>query len=143
MKRSSEPWLGKVPYEQNQDYDCSTGRVTRTFEQFTLYKYGIRAMVKLLINYMEVKRLTTISQIINRYSPSSENNPSEYISFVAARTGYAPNFPLSPSRETLRSLVQAMAYHENGQEAITASEFYAVWNEFFSDRITGRYVTRA
>lgn len=137
LKVSSNSWLGKVPYEQNQDFDCRTGQVTRTFEQFTSYKYGIRALVKLLVNYMEQKRLTTISQIINRYAPGTENDPSSYINFVSNYTGISPHSPLSPSRETLLLLSKAIAKNENGVEAISSGEFYAVWNEFFEGGISG------
>lgn len=137
LKTSASSWLGKVPHSENQDYDCSTGQVTRTFEQFTAYKYGIRAMVKLLQNYMQVKNLRTISQIINRWAPSTENNPAAYINFVSNYTGYAPNWPLSPSRETFRALSRAIARYENGTEAISDGQFAAVWNEFFADGISG------
>lgn len=137
LKVSSSPWLGKLPYEANQDYDCRSGRVTRTFEQFSQYKYGIRALIKLLENYMQVKGLRTISQIINRYAPSTENNPVTYIQFVSNYTGYSPNWPLSPSRETLRALSRAIARHENGMEAISDAQFAAAWNEFFADTISG------
>ena len=137
LKVGNSPWLGKVPFEDNQDYNCNTGRVTRTFEQFTAYKYGIRALVKLLKNYMDVTGLKTISQIINRYAPSTENNPAAYINYVSSYTGISPNTPLSPSRETLRALARSIATYENGTEAISDAEFYAVWNEFFSDSIAG------
>lgn len=140
LKFSSSPWLGKLPYDANQDYDCRTGRVTRTFEQFSQYKYGIRALIKLLQNYMEVKNLRTISQIVNRYAPSTENNPVTYIQFVANYTGFDPNWPLSPSRETLRALSRAIAKYENGVEAVSDGQFAAVWNEFFADTITGHYL---
>lgn len=137
LKVSSSSWLGKLPYEANQDYDCRTGRVTRTFEQFSQYKYGIRALIKLLQSYMQVKNLRTIAQIVNRYAPSTENNPATYIQFVASYTGYSPHWPLSPSRETLRALSRAIARYENGVEAISAAQFDAAWNEFFADTISG------
>ena len=140
LKVSNSPWMGKLPLDQNQDYNCNTGRVARTFEQFTAYKYGIRALVKLLKNYIDVTRLKTISQIINRYAPSTENNPAAYINYVSSYTGISPNTPLSPSRETLRALARSIAAYENGTEAISDTEFYAVWNEFFSDSVAGHYL---
>lgn len=136
IKVSNNQWLGKIPYSQNTDTNCSTGNVTRTFEQFTEYRYGIRAMIKLIQNYMEVQNLRTIAQILNRYAPGSENYTEGYINYVADRLGFEPDIPLLFTRETMRVLTRAIAAYENGQEAITDSEFYEVWNEWWGG-ITG------
>ncbi|WP_282780400.1 hypothetical protein [Phaeodactylibacter xiamenensis] len=131
LKVSNSAWLGKVPFAENTDIDCQGGQVVRTFEQFYEYRYGIRALIKLIQNYMEGRNLRTIAQIINRYAPSSENNSTAYIDYVSDRLGIAPNVPLQFTRETMRLLVQAIARHENGREAITDAEFYDVWGEWW------------
>jgi len=111
-------WKGKVPNAQNTD---------GAFEQFQSYKWGVRAMTKLLINYMKVKKLRTLRQIIGTYAPSSENDTNAYINRVSSETGFNPDWPLSPDFSTLRALVKSMAKVENGREAVSASQFAEAW----------------
>ena len=69
IKKSSYKWIGKVE---------STDPV---FEQFKDLKYGCRAGLKLLLNYVR-KGFDTPSKIIHRFAPTSENNTSNYIDFI-------------------------------------------------------------
>lgn len=137
IKVSNSGWLGKIPYSQNTDTDCSTGQVVRTFEQFTEYRFGIRALIKLIENYMVQRNLRTIAQIINRYAPGTENYTEGYINYVSDRIGFAPDVPLLFTRETMRILTRAIAAYENGREAITDAEFYEVWDEWWGGGVTG------
>ena len=107
LKISNSQWLGK--HAPNSD---------GVFEQFTAYKYGVRAMTKLLINYIASGR-DTIDKILNSYSSGSD----AYKNYVSQRTGFARNQALSDSKENLRNLVQAMSYFENGIEAVNNSVF--------------------
>lgn len=119
LRISSNAWQGKIPASMNTD---------GAFEQFYNYAYGIRAMIKLLIHYMTVKKLVTIRDIISTYAPSSENDTNAYIRNVATATGFPPDWPLSPSPDTLRRLVIAMSRVENGREAITTDQFNRAWS---------------
>ena len=131
LKYSNSNWQGKVPYSQNTDFDCTSGQVKRTFEQFTQYKYGIRALIKLILNYRQNYNLHSIRQIITRYAPGSENNTGAYVNAVANYMGFMPDIPLPGDADTMRLLVRAIGKHENGMEAISNTEFWGVWNEFF------------
>lgn len=51
------------------------------FVKFLTVDYGLRAGVVLLRNYIR-KGFDTISSIIKRYAPESENNTSAYIAYV-------------------------------------------------------------
>lgn len=132
IKTSSSAWQGKVPYPNNNDVNCSTGQVVRTFEQFTTYEYGIRALVKLLETYMKTHNLRTIRGIINRWAPTSENNTSAYTTQVSNRLGISPDTPLFFTKQTMRLLSQAIAKIENGVEAITTAQFNSMWSNHFS-----------
>ena len=110
-------WQNKVPIAQNSDGE---------FEQFYSYEYGIRAMTKLLINYMASGR-DTIASIITKYAPATENNTRSYIQKVSQRTGYPSNMRLNPSKPVLEKLVEAMAWHENRRKAITSIQFDTAW----------------
>lgn len=122
IKISSSPWLGKVPVEQNSD---------GVFEQFWEYKYGIRAMIKLIMNYIASGH-NTVRKIITRYAPSSENPTSKYIEKISEWTGYSPDQTLSPTLKTFRRLIPAMARFETAPGAITESQVSSVWEEFFA-----------
>lgn len=69
IKKSSYKWIGKV--ESNDP----------VFEQFKDLKYGCRAGLKLLLNYVR-KGFDTPSKIIHRFAPTSENNTKNYIDFI-------------------------------------------------------------
>ena len=119
LRISSSPWQGKIPIAQNTD---------GAFEQFVNYSYGIRAMTKLLINYIQSGR-NTISSILYRYAPPSDNNDTAaYVRAVATATGIGPETPLTVNRSVLQRLVIAMAKHENGRDAITSTQFNTAWN---------------
>lgn len=68
---SKHPWIGK--------FDNNTDGV---FEQFCELKYGIRAGVKLLINYIN-KGYNTPRKIIHRFAPSHENDIRAYCKYIS------------------------------------------------------------
>ena len=76
IKNPSNAWLGKIPSDLSND-----GR----FEQFLDMKYGIRAGLILLRRYITIYRLDSVSEIIKRFAPESENNTKAYITFVESR----------------------------------------------------------
>ncbi len=104
IRISSDRWLGKV--EPNTD---------GAFEQFAQPVYGYRAAIKLIQNYIRNRHLTTISQIVSRWAPPSENYTQNYIQHVADTTGIPADATLSPSnKQQITSIVYAMAIRENG-----------------------------
>ncbi len=119
LRRSNSAWQGKIPHSSSGD---------TAFEQFVLYKWGVRAMIKLIINYIN-SGSNTITKIINKYAPSSENNTVAYINAVANQSGVNPNAPLNKNDyELLKRIIIAMVKHENGRaDAITESDFYVAW----------------
>ena len=129
--RSSEPWQGKVPFGQNHDLDCSFDpplRVRR-FEQFSSYVYGVRAMTKMLINWIELRGRDTLRDIITVYAPGHENDTAKYLSDVATWTGLGKDQRLTADFHTMRKIVQAMARKETGwQDAVSNSMFSAAWS---------------
>lgn len=69
IKKSKHPWIGKVNGNDP------------TFECFDNMYHGIRAGMKLLINYVE-RGFDTPEKIIKRFAPCNENNVSNYVDFV-------------------------------------------------------------
>ena len=59
----------------------------KNFAQFETLAYGCRAALKLLRTYYEKHRCCTISRIIRRWAPETENNVQAYIKNVSRMTG--------------------------------------------------------
>jgi hypothetical protein len=116
IKMTGSTWGGEIPEAQNTD---------GTFEQFTTFEYGVRAMIKLVTNHIK-NGYNTIEKLLHKYAPSSENPTSNYISFVVKETGYPKDAGLLLTKATLKKLVQAMAKFENGQS-------YPMYDSHFED----------
>lgn len=119
IRLSNQAWEGKVPNAQNSD---------DAFEQFTTYAYGVRALIKLLRNYINGGR-NTVRRIIEAYAPVGDSNHTgNYIAFVVSRLGSGgltviADTQLSANRQTLRLLSQAIGRMENGVEVISDAQF--------------------
>lgn len=62
-------WLGQVGSDNG-------------FCVFDTHEHGLRALVILLRNYINVYKLHSVSEIISRFAPSTENDTRNYISYV-------------------------------------------------------------
>lgn len=104
--RWGDDWQGLV---------AKSRRTDKSFCQFTAPEYGIRAMIIILRNYQRRRGLNTVTGIINRWAPSSENNTQAYINSVAQATGVAPDKPIDTTDSRFMvKLLQAIIRHENG-----------------------------
>ena len=85
------------------------------FKQFCDMDYGFRAMWSVLKSYYYRHGLYTIQEIINRWAPVGDHNPTNaYITFVAAHSGKAPKERLKFNYEGMGQVVMAMAQYESG-----------------------------
>ena len=101
--RTSGAWEGEVAGQDAK------------FKSFATPEQGIAAVGRNLLSY-EGKGLNTISGIINRWAPPSENNTSEYVSTVSKAMGVSPDAKLDmKDPAVLTSLTRAIIKHENGQ----------------------------
>ena len=99
-------WEGKIPYAQNKDEN-------KHFEQFVEMKYGIRAMMKDIINDIK-KGENTIVRFIHEYAPKFENNTSNYINVVSKLSGIGINETIELTEKNIIGLCKAMVIMENG-----------------------------
>lgn len=115
----STEWRGEVSADRKND--CA-------FEEFKTMPDGIRAMMKLLLNYQKKYGLNTISGLIERYAPHSENNTSGYVRRVSLEMQIPHNAPLDlEDKATMCALVDAMILVENGQR-VAADDIEKGWN---------------
>ena len=78
----------------------------KSFCQFTEMKWGLRAAIRLMENYIR-RGAQTPRQIISRWAPPSENNTSGYITQACQRAGLDPDFPVlfwADSKKLLRAM---------------------------------------
>lgn len=115
---ASNNWNGKV-----------TPNTDGAFEQFKDMAYGYRAALYLIRKYIN-SGVDTVSQVVSKWAPATENNTSGYIARVCSTTGYMPATVLSANnKEQLCRLVYAMAIVENGNTPLPdMQEIEEGWN---------------
>ena len=96
------------------DWDGETGlNLDPNFEEFTTPEYGIRAIGKLLLNYQKIHGIDTVTGVVSRYAPNTENPTADYIDFVCNETGLKADEPISIHAH-LFPLVKAIIKFEMG-----------------------------
>ena len=83
----------------------------KLFCQFKAMKWGLRAAIKLLDNYIR-RGAQTPRQIISRWAPPSENDTASYVRKACQRAGQDPDFPVLFWAD-LRKLIKAMSWIES------------------------------
>lgn len=96
-------------FAKDQGASGSDGR----FAQFDSPEKGIKAMRTLLENYQK-KGMDTVSSMINRWSPNTENDTEGYAKAVAKEMGIDPDEPFLFTGELADRMIHAMIRHENG-----------------------------
>jgi len=106
IRPSTKPWIGQVGI-----VNTPNGK----FVEFESLEYGIRAMLKDIMNKYN-SGLTTLSAIITKWAPPEDNNnTSAYIKFVSDLTGIAPNENIANFGQRLPYIVLSMIYQEQGR----------------------------
>ena len=104
IRLSDAHWLGKMSPSSDPD-----------FEQFSSAEYGIRAGAKILLTYFKLG-IDTITGIIERWAPPSENPTAAYIENVCNRTGFdADAHLLLTSLDDLWPVIKGMIDQEQGE----------------------------
>jgi hypothetical protein len=93
--------------------------MTGTADGFVVFQdidWGLRALATDITNKIR-DGYNTITALISRYAPPSENDTQSYINAVANETGLDPNQPIDLDSEVLHDLMRAIIDHENGDQA--------------------------
>lgn len=104
IRKGADQWQGLAPASDQTD---------PAFWRFTDVKFGIRALAKILKTYRANYEADTITEVISRWAPPTENDTPAYIAAVSASTGIAPGAALVYPRD-LDPLVRAIIRHELG-----------------------------
>lgn len=115
LRRSKDPWQGLAKEQTDPE-----------FFQFAAPKWGLRALARVLISYQDRHNLRSVRQVISRWAPAVENNTTAYVIHVAVKLGVAPDDPLDlHDYHVLKTLVEAIILHENGQQLYSDAEIDA------------------
>lgn len=110
--RKGEKWQGLSPEQPDSEF-CS----------FITPSYGIRAMARLLINYQDKYNLRTITEIISKWAPTSENDTNAYIYFVCSKSGFSKDQVLDMhSYEHIEPVIRSMISMEQGMQPYTKAQ---------------------
>lgn len=86
------------------------------FQQFASPDAGVRKMAWQLRTFQERDKLDTLSSIISRYAPKSENDTAAYIKDVAQKTGFGATQHLDlRDSDTMSKVIAAMISHEQSR----------------------------
>ena len=118
--RNNNP--GNIRHNPANAWRGQTGKDSAGFAIFDTATNGIRALAKLLTNYMN-SGTNTVRKIVTKYAPAIENDTAAYIDAVAKRLAVAPDFPLAAYH--LEPLVKAIIHHENGMQFYSENEIKA------------------
>lgn len=117
--RLTDPWDGSITWANNTD---------GTFEQFKAFPWGVRAMIKLLSNYINTHNRNTPKKIIEHWDLG---NP-DYTDFLVQETGFGENQVLIADKPTLKALAQAIARYETGEDILTDIRFETSYDLFLA-----------
>ena len=109
--RIGDPWQGLAKRSQMKDFHKNE----IVFCVFSAPKWGIRAMVRILIYYQDKFKLVTVSEVLNRWAPPPYNDTSNYIKFVSQKMniGSDKSFTVAEYKRAY-PMVDAMIRMENG-----------------------------
>jgi hypothetical protein len=116
--RNNNP--GNIRYNGIEWKGLATPPSDGSFCIFTAPRYGIRALATILRTYKRKYSICSVSGIINRFAPSTENDTASYIRSVCLAIGCGADAPLDTENEAvLLPLVKAVIKHENGKQPYT------------------------
>lgn len=118
-ERNNNP--GNLNYAGQAGATLEDGNNAR-FAKFGSTAEGVSALTRQLQRYGE-RGLDTVSKIINKYAPSSENNTQAYIDALSKRLGVSGDQKLDLSDPgTLSNLIKGISRHESGKDYLSDSD---------------------
>lgn len=121
IRLSTNKWQGKI-----------TPSTDTQFEQFETVEYGIRAAFIILRTYIRKYGVQTITQLISRFAPATENNVTDYVNRVCDLSKTSLNEPLRFERRLqMCTILWAMHVVECGRSYYSLPVFLNVYDKFF------------
>lgn len=104
IRRDATAWQGESTLQDDPD-----------FLRFDTPELGLRALMKIIINYQAKYEIEHIQGLIYRWAPPSENDSNAYVADIASHCCVAPTayFDVEVPDNLIR-IAQAIVHHENG-----------------------------
>lgn len=113
--RLGDHWQGEADIQNDPD-----------FITFATPEYGIRAMAKILVTYATKYKINTITDMVKRYAPPSENDTGAYIKDVCLVSGYDADEKIDfTDQAVLCNVLPAIIHHEEGSQPYSKSQISA------------------
>ncbi len=132
--QAAQDWLHGAPrgirnnnplnlgYSPDQGATGSDGR----FGTFKSMQEGVAAADRQLLKYQDRDHINTLSGILAKWAPGSENDTGAYVNDVAKQIGVDPNAPINlHDRAMMAAMNEAMARHETGRALASADAWGA------------------
>lgn len=103
---------------------------TKGFCNFNTEYFGVRSAMYLLYRSYRRKNIRTISEMINRYAPPSENKTWRYVNYVCSHCGLLP-FDSPKTTNDWINVFYAMALYEGNP--IPKSKIQEYFYQFISE----------
>ena len=115
-----------IRYTFGSNWIGRTGQ-TKGFCNFSSLEYGVRACAILLFRSYRKLNVLTVTEIISRFAPSSENDTDKYIQFVCNKCGIFP-FDIPRDKFEMCAVMHAMSIFEGNSVSLSFIE--SVISEF-------------
>jgi hypothetical protein len=104
----------------NPSWQGAVGQ-SKGFVVFDTMVNGVRALCRQLLVYQDRYGIKTVRQVISRWAPPSDNNPTDaYIAFVCSVLNCQPDDAFNfRNADWLYWMVTAIGEEENGHDAFT------------------------
>ena len=110
LRFTSNAWQGKISKYKNTDSG-------KAFEQFKTVEYGIRAMLRDVVNDI-INGKNTVRKLISSYAPPTENDTKTYVNVVSKKLGVNPDSQITLIDSAFMLLIaRAIITHENGNSS--------------------------
>jgi hypothetical protein len=104
IRRGSTAWKCKIPHSEVQN--------EYTFEQFRCYKYGVRAMIKQVLELIR-RGHNSVYKLVAAWDTG--DNDKDYVDWVIYKTRLTRDEIIKPTdKQKIRQLIKAMAQKESG-----------------------------
>lgn len=111
-----------IRFNEFNDWDGQTGS-SGGFSVFESPEYGFRAAYRLISTYQTRYNLHSVSDIVSRWAPESENHTQGYIDYIAGKLNKWDWTPVR--REEMPALLYWMAEFEGANGAFTYEQINA------------------
>ena len=110
---------GNIRHNPANQWVGQVGADSEGFVKFRSFRYGVRAISRVLDSYRQ-RGIRTVRDIISTYAPPFENDTESYINTVSKQTKLLPDQVVKNSDYI--ALIGAIIKHENGINPFAKSQ---------------------